>query len=55
MGPAWGDATVLRVGHHLERALGTRERRPTLHESPGSAAGMGANAAPMQRDAVMTA
>ena len=28
MGPAWGDATVLRVGHHLEQALGTRTRRP---------------------------
>jgi aspartyl-tRNA(Asn)/glutamyl-tRNA(Gln) amidotransferase subunit A len=30
MGPAWGDATVLRVGHHLEQALGTRERRPEV-------------------------
>ncbi|MGE0226479.1 MAG: amidase [Acetobacteraceae bacterium] len=28
MGPAWGDATVLRVGHHFERAVGTRARRP---------------------------
>ena len=28
MGPAWGDATVLRVAHHLERVAGTRERRP---------------------------
>ena len=28
IGPAWGDATVLRVGHHLEQALGTRTRRP---------------------------
>jgi aspartyl-tRNA(Asn)/glutamyl-tRNA(Gln) amidotransferase subunit A len=28
MGPAWGDATVLRVGHHFECAVGTRERRP---------------------------
>ena len=30
MGPAWGDATVLRVGHHFEAAAGTRTRRPTL-------------------------
>jgi aspartyl-tRNA(Asn)/glutamyl-tRNA(Gln) amidotransferase subunit A len=30
MGPAWGDATVLRVGHHFEMAAGTRGRRPTL-------------------------
>ena len=30
MGPAWGDATVLRVGHHFERASGTRTLRPTL-------------------------
>ena len=30
MGPAWGDATVLRVGHHFERASGTRNLRPTL-------------------------
>ncbi|MBN8871824.1 MAG: amidase [Rhodospirillales bacterium] len=30
MGPAWGDATVLRVGHHFEQAAGTRSRRPTL-------------------------
>jgi aspartyl-tRNA(Asn)/glutamyl-tRNA(Gln) amidotransferase subunit A len=30
MGPAWGDATVLRVGHHFERASGTRDRRPTV-------------------------
>jgi aspartyl-tRNA(Asn)/glutamyl-tRNA(Gln) amidotransferase subunit A len=30
MGPAWGDATVLRVGHQFELAAGTRERRPTL-------------------------
>jgi aspartyl-tRNA(Asn)/glutamyl-tRNA(Gln) amidotransferase subunit A len=28
MGPAWGDATVLRVGHQLERALDLRGRRP---------------------------
>jgi aspartyl-tRNA(Asn)/glutamyl-tRNA(Gln) amidotransferase subunit A len=28
MGPAWGDATVLRVGHHFERVVGTRRRRP---------------------------
>ena len=30
MGPAWGDATVLRVGHHFERAAGTRDRRPGM-------------------------
>jgi aspartyl-tRNA(Asn)/glutamyl-tRNA(Gln) amidotransferase subunit A len=30
MGPAWGDATVLRVGHHFEQATGTRARRPEL-------------------------
>ena len=30
MGPAWGDATVLRVGHHFEQAAGTRGRRPDL-------------------------
>jgi len=30
MGPPWGDATVLRVGHHLEQAAGTRARRPDL-------------------------
>lgn len=30
MGPAWGDATVLRVGHQFELAAGTRGRRPTL-------------------------
>ncbi|MEJ0018033.1 MAG: amidase [Acetobacteraceae bacterium] len=30
MGPAWGDATVLRVGHHFELAAGTRSRRPDL-------------------------
>lgn len=30
MGPAWGDATVLRVGHHFEQAAGTRARRPEL-------------------------
>ncbi len=29
MGPAWSDATVLRVGHHFEQAAGTRTRRPT--------------------------
>ncbi len=28
MGPAWGDATVLRLGHQFERAAGTRARRP---------------------------
>jgi aspartyl-tRNA(Asn)/glutamyl-tRNA(Gln) amidotransferase subunit A len=30
MGPAWSDATVLRVGHHFEQAMGTRRRRPEL-------------------------
>jgi aspartyl-tRNA(Asn)/glutamyl-tRNA(Gln) amidotransferase subunit A len=30
IGPAWGDATVLRVGHHFEQAAGTRARRPEL-------------------------
>ncbi|MDA8051316.1 MAG: amidase [Rhodospirillales bacterium] len=30
MGPAWGDALVLRLAHHLERAAGTRTRRPVL-------------------------
>ena len=30
MGPAWGDATVLRVGHWFERETGTRERRPEI-------------------------
>jgi aspartyl-tRNA(Asn)/glutamyl-tRNA(Gln) amidotransferase subunit A len=30
MGPAWGDATVLRVGHQFERVAGTRGRRPDL-------------------------
>jgi aspartyl-tRNA(Asn)/glutamyl-tRNA(Gln) amidotransferase subunit A len=30
MGPAWGEATVLRVGHQFERAAGTREQRPGL-------------------------
>jgi aspartyl-tRNA(Asn)/glutamyl-tRNA(Gln) amidotransferase subunit A len=30
MGPAWSDATVLRVGHHFEQAAGTRGRRPEL-------------------------
>ena len=30
MGPAWGDATVLRVGHHFEQAAGTRGRRPDV-------------------------
>jgi aspartyl-tRNA(Asn)/glutamyl-tRNA(Gln) amidotransferase subunit A len=28
MGPAWTDATLLRVGHQFERAAGTRTRRP---------------------------
>jgi aspartyl-tRNA(Asn)/glutamyl-tRNA(Gln) amidotransferase subunit A len=30
MGPAWGDATVLRVGHHFEQVTTTRARRPEL-------------------------
>jgi aspartyl-tRNA(Asn)/glutamyl-tRNA(Gln) amidotransferase subunit A len=30
MGPAWGDAMVLRVGHQFERVSGTRDRRPDL-------------------------
>jgi aspartyl-tRNA(Asn)/glutamyl-tRNA(Gln) amidotransferase subunit A len=30
MGPAWGDATVLRVGHQFELAAGLRGRRPEL-------------------------
>ena len=30
MGPAWGDATVLRVGHQFELAAGTRDRRPDI-------------------------
>jgi aspartyl-tRNA(Asn)/glutamyl-tRNA(Gln) amidotransferase subunit A len=30
IGPAWGDATVLRVGHHFEQAAGLRDTRPTL-------------------------
>jgi aspartyl-tRNA(Asn)/glutamyl-tRNA(Gln) amidotransferase subunit A len=30
MGPAWGDATVLRVGHHFELEAGLRGTRPTL-------------------------
>jgi aspartyl-tRNA(Asn)/glutamyl-tRNA(Gln) amidotransferase subunit A len=30
MGPAWGDATVLRVGHHFELEAGLRGMRPTL-------------------------
>lgn len=30
IGPAWGDATVLRVGHQFEQAAGTRDRRPEL-------------------------
>jgi aspartyl-tRNA(Asn)/glutamyl-tRNA(Gln) amidotransferase subunit A len=28
MGPAWADATVLRVGHQFEQAADTRTRRP---------------------------
>jgi aspartyl-tRNA(Asn)/glutamyl-tRNA(Gln) amidotransferase subunit A len=30
IGPAWGDATVLRVGHHFEQAAETRTHRPSL-------------------------
>ena len=30
MGPAWGDHTVLRLGHRFELATGTRDRRPEL-------------------------
>jgi Asp-tRNA(Asn)/Glu-tRNA(Gln) amidotransferase A subunit family amidase len=30
MGPAWSDATVLRVGHQFEQAAGTRSMRPEL-------------------------
>jgi aspartyl-tRNA(Asn)/glutamyl-tRNA(Gln) amidotransferase subunit A len=30
IGPAWGDATVLRVGHQFERAAGNRDERPGL-------------------------
>jgi len=30
IGPAWGDATVLRVGHHFERETATRDRRPEI-------------------------
>ena len=30
IGPAWGDATVLRVGHHFEQATATRDRRPEI-------------------------
>ena len=30
LGPAWSDATVLRLGHHFERASGTRKLRPAL-------------------------
>ncbi|HUB13434.1 MAG TPA: amidase [Acetobacteraceae bacterium] len=30
LGPAWGDAMVLRVGHQFEQAAGLRGRRPEL-------------------------
>ncbi len=30
IGPAWGEARLLRLGHQFERAMGTRARRPTL-------------------------
>ena len=42
MGPAWGDATVLRVGHQFELAMGTRDRRPVVESAP---AAVGAEAA----------
>ncbi len=31
MGPAWGDAQVLRVGHHFELAAGLRGTRPSTN------------------------
>ena len=30
MGPAWADATVLRIGHQFERTAGNRSKRPAL-------------------------
>ncbi len=30
IGPAWSEARLLRLGHHFERATGTRARRPSL-------------------------
>jgi aspartyl-tRNA(Asn)/glutamyl-tRNA(Gln) amidotransferase subunit A len=30
IGPAWGEGLVLRLGHHIEMAAGTRALRPTL-------------------------
>ena len=30
IGPAWGEARLLRLGHQFERATGTRARRPSL-------------------------
>ena len=30
IGPAWGDAMVLRLGHQFEHESGTRDRRPNL-------------------------
>jgi len=30
IGPAWSEATILRVGHQFEQATGTRARRPEL-------------------------
>jgi aspartyl-tRNA(Asn)/glutamyl-tRNA(Gln) amidotransferase subunit A len=30
VGPAWADATLLRLGHQFERATGTRDTRPKL-------------------------
>ena len=39
IGPAWGDATVLRVGHHFEQAVGTRTRRPELLQAESERSG----------------
>jgi len=30
IGPAWTDATLLRLGHQFEQATGTRTIRPKL-------------------------
>jgi aspartyl-tRNA(Asn)/glutamyl-tRNA(Gln) amidotransferase subunit A len=30
LGPPWGEALVLRLGHHIETAAGTRAQRPAL-------------------------
>ncbi len=37
VGPAWGDATVLRLGHHFERATGNRAERPALEPAASKA------------------